>query len=132
MNRSDAIRYRSVIMEAAETLPDEEALKAPMLSEHWQPEKHYTIGKRLYYDGNLYNVLIEHDSHETYTPDISVSLYARVLIPDPTVIPDWVQPESTNPYMKGDKVRHIEKIWISDIDYNVFEPGVYGWEEMAE
>lgn len=26
------------------------------------------------------------------------------------------------------KVRHNGKVWISDIDFNVFEPGVAGWE----
>ena len=61
---------------------------------------------------------------------ISPSLFAEVLIPDPEVIPDWVQPESTNPYMKGDKVRHNGKVWISDIDFNVFEPGIAGWSEI--
>ena len=42
------------------------------------------------------------------------------------MIPEWEQPESTNPYMKGDKVKHNDKTWVSDIDNNVWEPGVYG------
>lgn len=41
----------------------------------------------------------------------------------------WAQPGSTNPYMLGDKVRHNGKIWMSTIDNNVWEPGVYGWAE---
>ena len=41
----------------------------------------------------------------------------------------WEQPESTNPYMKGDKVTHAGRTWVSTIDNNVWEPGVYGWEE---
>jgi hypothetical protein len=55
-----------------------------------------------------------------------------VLIPDPDVIPEWEQPDSTNPYMKGDKVAHNSKTWVSDVDNNVWEPGVYGWTEMAQ
>ena len=43
----------------------------------------------------------------------------------------WEQPESTNPYMKGDKVTHAGKTWVSTIDNNVWEPGVYGWEETG-
>ena len=58
------------------------------------------------------------------------SLWAKVLIPDPEVIPVWEQPESTNPYMKGDKVKHKGKTWSSTIDNNVWEPGVYGWAEV--
>ena len=46
------------------------------------------------------------------------------------VIPDLVQPlGSEDAYRKGDQVRHTEKIWTSDIDANVWEPGVYGWTE---
>ena len=89
----EAVKYRRIIEAAADSLTDAQALEAPMLFEHWEPNQHYQIGKRLYYEGVLYNVLIEHDSHEAYPPDITVSLYARVLIPDPTIIPDWVQPE---------------------------------------
>ena len=61
----------------------------------------------------------------------STGFWAQVLIPDPEVIPEWIQPESTNPYMKGDKVKHNEKTWICDIDNNVWEPGTYGWTEVA-
>ena len=32
--------------------------------------------------------------------------------------------------MTGDKVRHNEKVWVSTIDNNVWEPGVYGWDEI--
>jgi hypothetical protein len=52
----------------------------------------------------------------------------QVLIPDPETIPEWVQPGSTNPYMKGDKVTHNGSTWVSLVDNNVWEPGVYGWE----
>ena len=37
---------------------------------------------------------------------------------------------SEDSYHLGDKVSHIEKHWVSTIDYNVYEPGVYGWEEI--
>lgn len=131
MTRVMAMKYRRAMVEGSETLTDEEAVKVPMLFERWETGKSYAIGKRLYYDGKLYNVLQTHDSHEAYTPDITVSLYAEVLIPDPTVIPDWVQPESTNPYMKGDKVKHNGHVWESTMDYNVFEPGIAGWEDQG-
>ena len=44
----------------------------------------------------------------------------------------WVQPDSTNPYSKDSKVSHNDKIWISIVDNNVWEPGIYGWEEVIE
>lgn len=128
---SEAEAYRRLINQAAETLTDDDAAHAPMLFERWQTDTAYEIGKRVCYNDKLYKVLQAHTSHEAYPPDITVSLYAEILIPDPSVIPEWVQPQSTNPYMMGDKVRHNGKVWVSTIDYNVYEPGVYGWDEVV-
>ena len=123
--------YRIIIEEAAESLPDADALVAPMLFKRWSGEGvSYTTGTRLYYEGSLYKVLIDHTSQPGWNPVDAPSLYAKVLIPDPGVIPEWEQPGSTNPYMTGDKVRHNEKVWISIVDNNVWEPGVYGWDEV--
>ena len=79
----------------------------------------------------LYRCLQAHTAQADWNPADAPSLWAKVLIPDPEVIPEWEQPESTNPYMKGDKVKHNSKTWISDIDGNVWEPGVYGWNEVT-
>jgi hypothetical protein len=32
--------------------------------------------------------------------------------------------------MTGDKVSHNDKHWESQVDNNVWEPGVYGWVEV--
>ena len=45
-------------------------------------------------------------------------------------IQEWSQPSSVNPYMAGDKVTHQGLIWESNIDNNVWEPGVYGWTQI--
>ena len=81
--------------------------------------------------GVLYKVLQAHTSQETWKPDASPSLFAKVLIPDYNAIPAWEQPDSTNAYMKGDQVTHYGKTWESDIDNNVWAPGVYGWSEVV-
>ena len=60
------------------------------------------------------------------------SLFAKVLIPDSSVIPEWEQPGSTNPYMMGDKVTHNGSTWLSLVDNNVWEPGVVGTEDLWE
>lgn len=132
MTQAQARAYRQIIERAAENLTDEQALQAPMLFERWQPDTGYTTGKRLYHDGVLYAVLQAHTSQTTWTPDVSPSLFAEVLIPDPETIYDWKQPESTNPYKKGTKVRHNGKIWESTMDGNIWEPGVFGWVEVEE
>lgn len=130
--RELAERYRELIHKAAISLPDEEALEVPRLFPTWAPDIDYTVDERVQYEGILYKVLQSHRSQADWNPINTPSLFVRVLIPDPDVIPDWVQPDSTNPYMTGDKVRHNDKIWVCTIDNNVWEPGVYGWEETAE
>lgn len=131
LTRAEAEKIRSMLQIASESLTDNQAVQAPLLFERWSADKHYPVGKRLYHSGKLWRVLIEHDSQKTWEPDASPSLFAEVLIPDPSVIPEWVQPESTNPYMIGDKVRHNGSVWVSIVDNNVWEPGVYGWSEVA-
>ena len=130
--RWQAEKYRTLMNKAANSLDDSDAAYAPMLFERWEEGVQYVVGARVCYGDKLYKVLIAHTSQSDWTPDVSPSLFAEVLIPDPTVIPEWVQPSSTNPYMMGDKVRHNGKIWISIADYNVWEPGVYGWDEVIE
>ena len=115
------------------SLTEAEAVAATCLYPKWNGNGvAYVKGQRVQYDGVLYTVLQNHTSQAGWKPNAAPSLFAKVLIPDPTVIPEWEQPDSTNPYAKGDKVTHNGKIWVSDIDGNVWEPGVYGWTEVAE
>ena len=90
----------------------------------------YTKDTRIQYNGNLYKCITTHTSQETWNPEDAPSLWTKILIPDPGVIPEWEQPSSTNPYMKDDKVSHNGKIWISLVDNNVWEPGVVGTESL--
>lgn len=118
---------------------DAQALLVPSLYPEWEVLKdgtHLTKGQRCTYNKVLYNVLSDHDKQEQWTPEAAPSLFAKVLIPDPNVTPDWEQPGSTNGYKKGDKVKHNSKIWESLVDNNVWEPGAVGtdsvWKEVQE
>ena len=110
---------------------DSTALRMREFYPLWEAGQDYTAGFRLRYGGLLYKVLQAHTSRETWTPDAAPSLFAKVLIPDETVIPAWEQPDSTNGYAKGDKVTHKGKTWVSDVDNNLWEPGIYGWIEVT-
>ena len=124
---------RAIIEANSKTATDEQAAEAPYIFPAWNGDGvQYETGDRVQYDGKAYKVLQAHISQTAWTPTDAASLYAEILIPDPEVIPEWEQPESTNPYMQGDKVRHNGKTWVSDIDNNVWEPGVYGWSEITE
>lgn len=126
-----ARQLRIQIEELAETLDDAVAVDYTELFASWNEGTVYEVNTRVRYGRTLYKCLQSHTSQASWTPTDAPSLWAKVLIPDPDVIPDWEQPESTNPYMTGDKVRHNEKVWVSTVDNNVWEPGIYGWDEVV-
>lgn len=113
-------------------LTDEQAANHSDLFPEWNGNFFsFEIGQRVQYNGTLYKVLQNHTSQSDWTPDQAPSLFAEILPgQEGTNIGEWVQPNSTNPYMQGDKVMHNNKTWESSIDNNVWEPGVYGWIEV--
>ena len=132
ITREQARQYRRQMVAGAKALTDEEALEVPLLYERWQPGQDYAAGTRLYHEGTLYRVLQDHRSQEDWTPGAAPSLFTEVLIPDPEVIPVWVQPDSTNAYVTGDKVHFPtaeDPVYESLIDGNVWSPAAYpgGW-----
>ena len=115
----------------AQNLTDSQALGVQAIYPEWSGDSvAYSKDYKAQKDGVLYKCVQAHTSQDTWTPPIAPSLFAKVLIPDTDTIPEWEQPGSTNPYSKGDKVTHNGKTWISTADGNVWEPGVYGWEEV--
>ena len=127
MTRDEAQKIIEALVTLREAATDEMALKVPMLYPEWREGVEYKAGKRVQRDGVLYTVLIDHTSQPDWTPENSPSLFAKVLIPGGS-IPAWEQPDSTNPYNKGDVVTHNGKTWVSTLDNNSWEPGVFGWD----
>ena len=126
-----AKELRPLIEKAAVSLTDEDAFSVPELFHKWISKGHeYQINDRARYEGKLYKCLQAHTSQEDWTPDAAVSLWVEVS--DPAIEwPEWKQPAGAHDaYNKGDKVSHLDKHWISDIDANVYEPSVYGWSEV--
>ena len=127
MTHNELVRF---LKAAIVTADDEAALTGKDLYPLWNETAIYKKDQRVRFNNVLYTCLQAHTAQSTWAPKDAPSLWAKVLIPDPEVIPEWEQPESTNPYMKGDKVKHKGKTWSSTIDNNVWEPGVYGWAEV--
>ena len=130
-----AQKIRAVMDTAAGMLTDEQALKVIALYPLWDAAKTYAVGDRVRYAGNLYRCLTAHTAQAAWTPTDAHSLWAKVLTDPSGEILPWVQPDSTNPYAKGDKVTHNGKTWDSLVDNNVWEPGAVGteslWKEVA-
>ena len=133
-----AEQFRKAVQYFATTLPEEKALVVSSIFDEWTVNVKYVTGEWVAYgvnavgDPQLYQVLQDHTSAAEWTPDTATSLYKAVGI-SPSGIPLWVQPlGATDAYKLGDIVMHKEKKWKSSIDNNVWEPGVYGWEEVTE
>ena len=129
MKLEKLLRLRDLIRQAAESLPDEDALEGVELFPAWEPGRDCVSGERLRYHGELYRVLQDHTAQADWTPDAAPSLYVRVA--EPGTIPEWVQPlGSEDAYKKGDQVRHAGIVWESLVDANVWEPGAAGTETL--
>ena len=97
----------------------------------WAANVNYVKGQYINHEGVLYKVLQDHMSQADWTPNASPSLFAKVLIdPSGETIPEWVQPDSTNAYMIGDKVKFEGHVYESIIDNNIWSPSAYpaGWK----
>ena len=130
ITRAKAYKLRELILKISKHLDDSDALQGIELFPKWKADGSYEVGDRVSFEGTLYKCLQNHDSQDTWNPSDSPSLWVRV--DDPSVeYPEWVQPlGSTDAYRLGDKVSHNGKHWISTIDYNTYEPSVYGWDEV--
>lgn len=125
------------IMAQQMKLDEQTALEIADLYQPWKENQSYAAGDIVKYGVNadgetqLYQVLQAHTSQADWTPDTAVSLFKAIgFTDDGTSV--WTQPlGATDAYMQGDTVSHNGKTWVSDIDNNVWEPGVYGWTEKA-
>ena len=127
MTRSKAMLLRRIIEQLSVALPDAEATDVPELFPGWRTDTNYVVGDRRQYGNILWKCIQAHHSQDDWTPDVAVSLWVRTSAEE---YPEWIQPTgASDAYMTGDKVTHNDKHWVSDIDNNVWEPGVYGWSE---
>lgn len=118
-------------------LPDDQAMEVADLYPEWVAMKAYAVDEIVKYGVNadgetqLYKVIQAHTSQEDWKPDVTASLYKAIGFTDDGVS-IWTQPlGSHDAYAKGDVVSFEDQLWISTVDGNVWQPGVYGWELKA-
>ena len=125
-----ARKLRPLIEKAAQSLPDNDALDGVMLFEHWHSGKKCVAGNKLQYNDVLYRIIQSHTAQYGWEPDKTPALFTAV--PRPGEIPVWKQPTGAqDAYMRGDKVHfpaESDPVYVSTVDNNVWQPGVYGWE----
>jgi len=112
------------------TAPAEIAQKNVDWYKQWLAGENLSVGDRRAYEGILYEVVQAHTTQSGWEPPNVPALFKRVWTEE---YPEWVQPTGAqDAYAKGDKVTHNGKKWVSTADNNVWEPGVYGWDEVTE
>ena len=134
--RIDASKSVTSIVFAAlaqnETLDDttisEHADIFPKWDENWTGKKGSIV-----LDGDtLYRSIHDVGKGQNVKPSDNPSMWTPIGSPGEE-FPDWSQPLGAHDaYGKGDKVSHNNKKWISTVDGNSWEPGIYGWEEYKE
>lgn len=131
MNRGKARKLREIIEQASASLPDETALEGVELFPAWTLDRAYNAGQRVRYGNKLYRCEQAHTSQSDWTPPKTPALWTEVS--KPGEIPEWKQPTGAqDAYNLGDRVRYPDAggdVWVSTVDNNVWEPGVYGWEK---
>ena len=130
------IKGEAEIKAAAHTaqryVPDEVAFAQPrILFENWSGDgEDYIAGDIRMHGGDIYRCISAHTSQPDWAPDAAVSLWVRIADPA-EAWPEWIQPVGGHDaYGIGAQVSHNGKHWASDVDGNVWEPGVYGWSEV--
>lgn len=132
----DTAEIAFVTMAEAGTIDEVTATEHLQAFADWQSSIAYTKGQmRAFGEGEnrkLYRCLQNHTSQDDWTPPAAVSLWVEAGNPAEEW-PAWSQPVGAHDaYVSGAKVSHNDKHWTSTVDNNVWEPGVYGWNEASE
>ena len=123
----NAEKLSASIQVATGYLDDEQAETVTNLFPLWEPDTAYLAGDRNQYNSLLYKCVQAHTSQIGWEPPNVPALWVRTSTEE---WPEWIQPTGAHDaYNIGDQVSHNGKHWISDINANVYEPGVYGWIE---
>ena len=118
---------RIMVDVAISYLDDDEAESVTILFEDWKAGVSHAVGDRRQYEGLLYRCVQAHTSQIGWEPPAVPALWTRTSTEE---WPEWVQPTGAqDAYNTGDKVSHNGAHWVSGVDGNVWEPGVYGWSE---
>lgn len=97
----------------------------------WIAGEQVIVGLLRVYDGATYRCIQAHVTQSDWTPPSVPSLWAVVEVPVEGPQP-WVQPQGAHDaYAIGAQVTHNSHLWENTTAANVWEPGVYGWNDLG-
>ena len=134
MNRLQAAeQFRKALQMFAASLSEEQAMEVATIYDPWVEGKTYAVDEFVTYgenkvgDPQLYKVVQTHTSQADWKPDAVASLYVAIGLNEKGY-PMWSQPAGAHDaYNKGDIVDCEGTLWMSDVNGNVWKPGVSGW-----
>ena len=105
----------------------------PDLFVKWDENWRGKAGDIVQDEGQLYRSIHDvKDAGQNRKPSETPSNWTRIGNPLEE-FPEWVRPIGAHDaYSKDAKTSHSGKKWVSEVDGNVWEPGVYGWDEYQE
>lgn len=133
--------YRAQVESAANitfvAMAQSEQLDDITISEHaalfvvWTENWTGKAGTILQDEGALYRSIHDVGPGQNTKPSETPAMWTRIADPAEEW-PEWIQPIGAHDaYAMGAKVSHAGKHWTSDVDGNVWEPGVAMWTEAT-
>ena len=123
-----ARQMRAQLDNITKDFTDEQAVANKELYPDWKSGVELSVGEVVLYADELYRVIQAHTSQADWTPDVAFPLFAKISVEE---FPQWKQPTGAHDaYNTGDKVTYDDKHWQSEVDANIWQPGVYGWTEV--
>lgn len=124
----EAKEIRKAIDIFAENQTDETLIDNKAAFEPWRSGIAAEKDKIYRFGDDLYRCIQPHTTQDDWTPDITPALFTKISLEE---YPEWVQPTGAqDAYNAGNKCSHNGKHWASNLDGNVWEPGIYGWSEV--
>lgn len=122
-----------VKMAQEQQLDESTVAEFPELFVQWDENWRGKAGDIVQDEGKLYRSIHDvTDAGQNRKPSETPSMWTQIGNPLEE-FPEWIQPLGAHDaYGKGAKVSHNGKKWTSDVDANVWQPGVYGWTEYVE
>ena len=73
-----ARKMRPLIVKAAQSLEDAEAVQAPALYDEWAADVEYAVGYKVRRNGKVYKTLQAHTSQIGWEPEVAASLFTVI------------------------------------------------------
>ena len=124
------IEVHKQIMTILNNSTDQIRSEAVELHDPWWPDTEYQTGDVRRFGGKLFRCNLDHTSQESWKPDVSPSLWSRIMYRDGIrIIPDVI--ESTQTFSQGEYGWWGDDLYVSLIDANVHTPEQYpaGWRK---